>query len=208
MRDLMAVISSWGRPLPEVVRAAISTETEAWSGQWGELHGDMTAERPLTPHEFDVAFAYFARQWAIEHPECELRYIEASTGSPQHLRMQFIIHSPGPFPWAAVGAALAAMFTLVCKHIIAIAVAVAVFMIGWALAQRLGPTQKHFTCYICGVTCFERWEDLKAHIEYAHPSAPVPPKPSWGLGDVLKVGLIVVLAAVAFRFVWPVLKRK
>ena len=204
----MAVISSWGRPLPEVTRAAISTATEAWSGQWGELHADMTAERPLTPHEFDVTFAYFARRWAIEHPECELRYIEASIGSPQHLRMQFIIHSPGPFPWAAIGAWLATMFAIACKHAIAIAVAVAILAVGWALARRLGPTQRHFTCYVCGETCFERWEDLKAHIEYAHPGAPVPPKPSWEIGDVLKIGLMVVCVAVAFRFAWPVLRRK
>ena len=204
----MAVISTWGKPLPEVARAGISTETEAWSGQWGEMHAELTPERPLTAHELDVTFAYFARQWAIEHPECELRYIEASTGSPQRLRFQFIIHSPGPFSWAAVGAWLAAIFAIACRHAIAIAVAVTILAIGWALAKRLGPTQKHFTCYICGDTCFERWEDLKAHIEYKHPSAPVPPKPAWEVEDVLKIGLIVVCVAIGFRLAWPALRRK
>lgn len=189
------VLSSWGTPLDESGRAAVPTSEEEWPGQWYELHGDMESERPLTAHEFDVVFASFVHDWAIAHPEAEIKFIEATSSSPQqHIRMQFIGHSP--FPWVVVGAALAALFTLIVHNAIGIAIAVVILAVGYALYKRIAPGQDHFTCDICGQTCFGSYEELVAHFRSVHPEAEPPPRPTT-IGDYIKYSVIIVAVGIA-----------
>lgn len=209
------VIRSLGTPLPESARTEIPIESEAWTGQWGEVHGDLTEDRPLTPEEYDWALSYFARGWGIEHPEAELKYVEISTGSPRHIRAQYIIRAPIAGFWAALATWLAGLWATACAHAVGVGVAVAIMAVGFALWERIRPRQDHFTCGICGETCFSSVDELAVHILTAHPEKDSDLvdklKKAAEHADLMyyvKIGIIIVVGAVAFSIAWPAIRGR
>jgi len=196
----MTVDHRWGRPLPETARASVNVNhTSAFAGQWGEMNWRVDfSPRPPSHGEWASTVSEFVRQFHIENPGLEIRFLEATRGSPHEIRIQFICHDPsrvlggqgliGPITWAAVAAAMAAILAFIVKNFVGILAVMFLFAIGSALARWLrGPT---YQCYICGAV-FDTWEALVAHIQYEHPGAPIPPRPSLFPPEVIRAGLIL-----------------
>lgn len=194
----MTTICTWGKPLPEVGRAEINPDTTGvFRDQWGEVWVDLSfTPREPTDQEYNVIVPQFVQEFAIEHPEIEVRYVEAMRGSPHQMRIQFISHT-NPITFAMAAAFLLAVLGLVLSKIIYIAIAAAVVMAGYALYKRLKPPV--YQCPICGKT-YEEYETLVAHMESEHPGASIPDKPSvlpdW-VFPVLVAGVLVAVVAIA-----------
>lgn len=173
-----------------------------------------SSPRELTPHEADTALAQTMHQWALTHPEAEVKYVEIEKSSPQVLRFQFIAHEQSPIAVvAAIAAALAAIFAWVAAHALAIIITFAVAAVCLFLIRLpdyfLSPTV--YECPYCGKQ-FKTYEALVAHIKAEHPDKPIPPKPT-GVSDVLKWVVIGVVAIVgvslAYRYgIRPLLAKK
>jgi len=199
------VVTTWGTPFNNKGKAVLPTETTpTWVGQWGEVHGDIESERPLTKAEFDVSVAYFASQWAVEHPESRIQYIEATQSSPQqHIMLQFEIMAPTAYGfWFAIAAFVAVLFAAAVQHAIGIGIGLGMLLLFYALYKRISPGQAHYTCDICGETCFPTYEELVAHYSSVHPGIEPPPKPKT-YEDYIKYSIIIVGigigAGVAFK---------
>lgn len=200
----MSTICIWGTPLPETNRVAVDADTtETFNGQWGEFLVDLAFDpREPTNQEYSAAVSQFVREFSIEHPLIEIRYVEAIRGSNQ-IKIQYISHENSPVI-AAIVAAVIAILSVILSHAWAIAIIAVAIVSAVLLYKRFKPTE--FQCPICGVK-YENYETLVAHMEYEHPGAPIPDKtvdiPEW-LPHVLLAG--VVIAAIVV--VAPPLARK
>lgn len=195
----LGVITRWGTPFDYKGRAELPTETTStWVGQWGEVHGDIESERPLTKSEFDVSIAYFVSTWVTEHPEARIQYVEATYGSSQHIVVQFEIMAPTATYgfWFALAGFVAILFAIAVQHAVGIGIAIGMLLLFYALYKRIVPGQEHYTCDICGATCFGTYEELAAHYRDVHPGYDPPPKPL-GIGDYIKYSILIVGVGIA-----------
>ena len=197
----MSTIYEWGQPLPETGRAQVNPSTTVmFDQQWGEVLYSLEFDpREPTAYDYELAVNQFVHEFELTCPEAEVRYVEASTGS-NYLRMQ-IIHHGNSLTLAAIAAAMLIVLKLVLSKIVAIAIASAVVMAGYALYKHLKPTE--YQCPIDGET-FDSYETLVAHMEYEHPGVPIPDRPAeweqylkWGLiGGGLIIGATLLIPAI------------
>jgi hypothetical protein len=199
----MSVLYRWGSPLPAIDGAVINPDTTpVFNNQWLELNiGLEFTPRNPTVREYALLVSEFVRQYSIENPEIEVRYIEVTESSPQ-LKLHCISHTGSvgriaiPPVVAVIIAAIIAVLAAVLPYIIPITIATAVILLAVALYKRIAPPT--YQCPICGEE-FASYETLVAHMQYEHPGAPVPEKTpdilSW-LGPVLLAGIAVTAIVV------------
>ena len=170
----MSTFYKWGKPLPEVDRAQVNPNALVMHDQqWGEVQYSLQFDpREPTAYDYELIINQFVHNLELECPEAEVKYVEASTGS-NLLRVQFVHHG-NSITLAAIAAILILVLKFVLTKIVAIAIASAILLAGYALYQRLKPNINK--CHVCGEE-FATYEDLAAHIEYKHPGAPVPDRP-------------------------------
>jgi len=198
----MSVLYRWGSPLPAIDGVAIDPNTTpVFNNQWLELNiGLEFTPRNPTVREYALLVSEFIRQYSIENPEIEVRYVEVTESSPQ-LKLHCISHSSvgriaiAPVV-AVIIAAIIAVLAAVLPYIIPIAIAAAVILLAVALYKRIAPPTCQ--CPICGDE-FSSYETLVAHMQAEHPGAPIPEKTadvlSW-LGPVLLAGIAVTAIVV------------
>ena len=200
----MSTICTWGTPLPETDRVAVDADTtRTFDGQWGEFLVELAfAPREPTNQEYSAAVSRFVREFSIEHPLIEIRYVEAIRGSNQ-IKIQYISHENSPVI-AAIVAAVIAILAVILANPWAIAIIAVAIVSAVLLYKRFKPTE--FQCPICGAK-YENYETLVAHMEYEHPGAPIPEKtvdiPNW-LPHILLAGAVIAVIVV----VGPPLARK
>jgi len=196
----MSTIFTWGKRLSETDRAAVYVDdTNIFVGQWGEMAIDLSfSPRDPTASELAYAATQAITDFQKENPGIEMKYAQVTKSSPYRLIFQYESHT-NPVVMAAIGAALAFALTLIVTNIIKIALATTIIAVGYALYKRLKPPV--YQCPIDG-HIFESWETLKAHMEYFHPGAPIPDRPTLipgipDVGAVLLIGGIAIAVAIA-----------
>jgi hypothetical protein len=202
----MSLVFTWGTPLPEQGRAAIPETHVVFDGQWYELNLGLEFDpRNPTPKEYALLVTRFVREYSVEHPETEIRYVEVFDGVSPQLKLHCIAHTgisdtiaALPLIVAAIVAAIVAILAAVLPYIIPIAIAAFVIIMAVALYKRIAPAPNPTQCPICGET-FDTYETLVAHMENVHPGAVIPKKSSdilsW-LGPVLIAGVAVAAIVV------------
>ena len=118
-----------------------------WSWPGGCLINPHKGRAPACSARVRRGFRTLRQAVGGRAPGVRAQIFEATTSNPQRLRMQFIIHLLGPFPWVAVGVALTTLFTLVCRHIITIATVVAVLLIGGRSLKGSDPREAFHVLY-------------------------------------------------------------
>lgn len=202
----MSLVHRWGSPLREVDRASVNVnDTEIFDGQWGELWFTLGFEpREPTQKEWESSVSEFVRQFHIQNPDLEARYLEASRGSPYRICIQFISHG-NPIVWAVIGTAIAALLAFIFKNFVAILATMILLAIGYALYKYVGPTV--YECPICGAK-FSTYEALVAHMEYEHPGAPIPKKAPLISEEILRAGIIVGTLGIGALLIYKLATRK
>jgi len=216
------IIARWGTPVDTKATDTVSSNATLRDNK--AYQGQMTlssSPRELTPHEAGAVLSETMRQWALTHPEAEVKYVEIEQSSPQVLRFQFVAHtqvvagqlSAFAFTIAAVAAFLGALLAWIAAHALTIIITFAVAAVCLMLIRLpdyfFPPTT--YECPYCGQQ-FSTYEAMAAHIQSEHPGKVIPERPPTGVGTML--GWVVVgaaaLAAVAlvYRFVVkPMLKK-
>lgn len=214
----MTVVASWGSPVPNVwAYAELPSDLEPQSNQVYEMEFSLTSTpRDPTPAEAYAIFGEFVRTWKVEHPEAEMKYLEITRGSPQHLRIQFIAHSP--FPFILIALAFIALVEII-GITVALQITLALIIVYAALriVDYLVPgPEKWYRCPVCGAE-FVSYGELVYHMGAQHPGVPVPTQEEAEVerrGGINIVGTIALVAIALggayafFKWVLPAIRHK
>jgi len=200
----MSIVYTWGSPLPETNRAEVNMDTTImFDQQWSEVQYQLTFT-PSNPTTYDYqrVVEQFVYDFEGTNPEVEIKYVQATEGSPHIIRIQFIHHGSSLTLSIIAGLLLTAL-GYVLTHIVGIAIATAIILAGVALYKRFAPNT--YQCPICGQT-YNQYEILVAHMQAEHPTAPIPDRPIEMPMWVVPV-LVGVVAVVAIVVIGPKIGR-
>jgi len=208
------IIARWGTPVETVVADAMSSSETPRDKKAYQAEMELSSSpRELTPYEANAVISQAMYQWAVTHPEAEVKYVEVEQSSPQKLRFQFIAHEQSPIAViAAIATALGALLAWMAAHAVGIMLVVKIAAIAFLLIRVtdyfLAPTV--YECPYDGKR-FSTYEALVAHIQSEHPGKAIPERPPAGLQDWLKYIAIAgaaVVAIVGISYAYRVAKKK
>ena len=216
------VVASWGSPVPKVWRRAeLPGYLEPRSNQVYENEFSLSSSpRDPKPKEAYAILSAGVYKWRVEHPEAEVTYLEITQGSPQHLRMQYIAHSP--IALAAIAAAFVAVIIIaaaVAVPILKIALVVIAIIAALRIVDYFIPKPElRYVCPIDGAE-FATYAELVEYMQREYPDVPIPSKEevekevkAFGLMEILRLAALVGIGLFGgyafFKWVLPTIRRR